>query len=403
MHDPQRASTVIPDVPQMRPQPRDEPVSPVAPVVDIVIPVYNEAAVLAASVDRLRTYLDGEFPFTWAITIADNASTDGTWGIASALAARHREVRAIRLDEKGRGRALRRAWSQSDGEVVAYMDVDLSTGLDALLPLVAPLVSGHSDVAIGSRLAPGAAVARGPKREAISRGYNLMLRTMFATQVRDMQCGFKAVRRDVVMALLPAIEDEDWFFDTELILLAERNGLRIHQVPVDWTDDPDSRVHVIQTAKDDLRGAVRLATSFAHGRGRIDVPRTRAELDDDLGRRMVTFGLIGVASTAATIAVFLLTRDALGPLGANAIALGVAFLANTWLNARFSYRAERPRWGPVTVIFIATLATSTAVLLAVDAAGGGVPAEVAALAVVWVLAGIARVLHLNRYVRGGTR
>ena len=220
----------------------------VRPVVDIVIPVLNEAPSLAASVERLGAYLDGHFPFAWTITIADNGSTDGTWAIASALADRRAGVRAIHLDEAGRGRALRRAWSESESEVVAYMDVDISTDLDALLPLVAPLLSGHSDVAVGSRLAPGAEVARGPKREAISRAYNLMLRTMFATQVRDMQCGFKALRRDVAVALLPAVEDEGWFFDTELLLLAERNGLRIHQVPVDWKDDPDSRVHLARTA-----------------------------------------------------------------------------------------------------------------------------------------------------------
>ena len=382
-------------------QQKDDTVPTVGPVVDIVIPVYNEEGGLATSVERLHAYLEDRFPFTWAITVADNASTDGTWAIATELAGRLSGVRALHLDEKGRGRALRRAWSESSGKVVAYMDVDLSTDLDAFLPLVAPLISGHSDVAIGSRLAPGAAVARGPKREAISRTYNLMLRTMFATQVRDMQCGFKAVRRDVAVALLPAIEDDGWFFDTELLLLAERNRLRIHQVPVDWTDDPDSRVHLAQTAKDDLRGAVRLACSFASGHGRVDVPRTRAELTDDFGRRHVTFGIIGILSTIATIAIFLLTRDALGAVAANALALTITFLANTWLNARYSYRAERPRWRPVTLIFAATLLVSTAALLGVEAAGGGVGAEVLALIAVWSLAGAARFLHLNRYVRGG--
>jgi putative flippase GtrA len=218
-----------------------------------------------------------------------------------------------------------------------------------------------------------------------------------------MQCGFKAVRREVANALLPAIEDDGWFFDTELLLLAERNGLRIHQVPVDWTDDPDSRVQVTQTAKDDLRGVVRLAVSFARGRGLIDLPNRRAELDDDLGRRLVTFGIIGVVSTVATIAIFLLTRDALGAVAANALALTVMFLANTWLNARFSYRAQRPRWRAVTLIFAGTLVVSTAVVLGVDVAGGGVWAEVVLLVTVWVLAGVARLVHLNRYVRGGAR
>ena len=163
------------------------------PVVDIVIPVHNEAHVLEASVSRLYLYLSERFPLSWRITIVDNASTDETWATAGALAARVPGVRAIHLDRKGRGLALRSAWLASDARIVAYMDVDLSTDLGALLPLVAPLVSGHSDVAIGSRLAPSSRVARGaPKRELISRSYNLILKTVFGTHVRDAQCGFKA-------------------------------------------------------------------------------------------------------------------------------------------------------------------------------------------------------------------
>lgn len=243
---------------------------PQAAVVDVVVPVHNEEATLARSVEQVLEYLTASFPFTWVLTIADNASTDRTLAIARELAASRAGVRVLHLDEKGRGRALRRAWTDSHSDVVAYMDVDLSTGLDALLPLVAPLVSGHSEVAIGSRRAPGATVARGPKREVISRIYNAIIRAMFATRVRDLQCGFKAVRRDVAISLLPAIEDEGWFFDTELLLLAERNGLRIHQVPVDWVEDPDSRVHLVRTAIDDLRGAVRLAALFVRGGGRIE-------------------------------------------------------------------------------------------------------------------------------------
>ena len=202
------------------------------------------------------------FPLSWRITIVDNASTDETWATARGLAARVPGVRAVHLGRKGRGLALRSAWLASDARIVAYMDVDLSTDLAALLPLVAPLVSGHSDVAIGSRLAPSSRVARGPKRELISRSYNLILRTVFGTHVRDAQCGFKAVRSDVARRLLPGVVDDAWFFDTELLLLAERNGLRIHEVPVDWVDDPDSRVDVRRTAMDDLRGVWRVARTF---------------------------------------------------------------------------------------------------------------------------------------------
>ena len=166
------------------------------PVVDVVVPVFNEERALEPSVHRLHAYLTDAFPFSWRITIVDNASTDGTWLHAQRLARELPGVRARHLDRKGRGLALRTAWSASDADVVAYMDVDLSTDLDALLPLVAPLVSGHSDVAIGSRLAPGSHVARHPKRELISRSYNLILRTVLATRVRDAQCGFKAVRAE---------------------------------------------------------------------------------------------------------------------------------------------------------------------------------------------------------------
>ena len=390
-------------VPAMAPSDvwRPEPVEPRTAVVDVVIPVYNEEAALPGSIERLQEYLANGFPFSWVITIADNASTDGTLAVAEALASRLSGVRVRHLDQKGRGRALRSAWTESDSDVVAYMDVDLSTDLDAFLPLVAPLVSGHSDVAIGSRLAPGAAVARGPKREAISRTYNAILRTMFATQVRDMQCGFKAVRRDVATSLLPAIEDQGWFFDTELLLLAERNGLRIHQVPVDWVDDPDSRVHVTSTAIDDLRGAFRLAALFSQGGGRIEELQGRHGLEDDFGRRIVSFAAIGVASTIVSLVLFLLLRVPIGAVAANVVALTVTFLGNTWLNARFSYRADRPRWRAVGIIYLATLLASTLALIGVDALGGGLVAQVATLVTVWALAGAARLLHLNRFVRGG--
>jgi glycosyltransferase involved in cell wall biosynthesis len=232
-----------------------------APDVEIVIPVYNEEDDLAPSVVRLHQHL-ASFPFSWRITIADNASTDATWRIASALAGSVAGVRAVHLAEKGRGRALRAVWEASDAAVVAYMDVDLSTDLNALLPLVAPLLSGHSDVAIGSRLAHGSRVTRGTRREVISRSYNLILHLTLRARFSDAQCGFKAVRSDCARGLLPLVEDTGWFFDTELLVLAERAGLRIHEVPVDWIDDPDSRVDIVSTALADLRGIARLKRSL---------------------------------------------------------------------------------------------------------------------------------------------
>jgi glycosyltransferase involved in cell wall biosynthesis len=230
-------------------------------LVDVAVPVHDEERDLERSVRRLHDHLMRRFPFPARITIVDNASTDRTWSIARRLHDEVPEVRAMRLDRKGRGLALRTAWSQSDSPVLAYMDVDLSTGLEALLPLVAPLLSGHSDVSIGSRLAPGARVVRGRRREVISRSYNLLLHTALRTRFRDAQCGFKAISAQAARALLPRVSDESWFFDTELLVLAQRMGMRIHEVPVDWVDDPDSRVDIVPTALDDLRGVWRLLTA----------------------------------------------------------------------------------------------------------------------------------------------
>ena len=237
------------------------------PVVEIALPVYNEEADLEPSVVRLRRYLDERFPLPTLVTIADNASTDATWERAGALAAGLNGVRAVHLSRKGRGRALKAVWSTSQAPVVAYMDVDLSTSLEALLPLVAPLLSGHADVAIGSRLATGARVVRGAKREFISRSYNVLLQAVLGCGFSDAQCGFKAVRTDMARRLIPAVRDDEWFFDTELLVLAERSGLRVHEVAVDWIEDADSRVDLRRTAVSDLRGVWRI---FWH-RQRLDL------------------------------------------------------------------------------------------------------------------------------------
>ena len=242
-------------------------------VLDVVVPVYNEETDLAPCVRRLHAHLSASFPYRVRITVADHASTDATARIADELAAELPAVVAVHLAEKGRGRALHAVWSASDAAVFAYLDVDLSTDLTALSPLVAPLLSGHSDLAIGSRLARGARVVRGPKRELISRGYNLLLRGTLATRFSDAQCGFKAIRADVAAKLLPHVTDTGWFFDTELLVLAERTGLRIHEVPVDWVDDPDSRVDIVSTALEDLRGVARLAAASPCAAGTLYVAR----------------------------------------------------------------------------------------------------------------------------------
>ncbi|WAH96125.1 glycosyltransferase [Arthrobacter sp. MMS18-M83] len=229
---------------------------------EIIVPVFNESAILERSILRLADYLSRELLYSWKITIADNASTDATGSIGRELADEVPNVSYRRLETKGRGFALRDAWTSSEAKVLAYVDVDLSTDLAALPPLIAPLLSGHSDVSIGTRLGRTSRVVRGPKREFISRSYNLILKRTMQVQFSDAQCGFKAVRAEVAHRLLPYVEDNCWFFDTELLILAERAGLRIHEIPVDWIDDPDSRVDIRQTAMDDLRGLVRVASSM---------------------------------------------------------------------------------------------------------------------------------------------
>lgn len=315
-----------------------------APVVDVVVPVYNEERDLGPCVLRLRDFLDRSFPFSTRITIADNASTDSTLRVAAHLARELPGVRVVHLDRKGRGRALRQVWLDSDAQVVAYMDVDLSTDLNALLPLVAPLVSGHSDVAIGTRLASSSRVVRGRKREIISRCYNLILRTSLRAGFSDAQCGFKAMRTPVARVVLPLVEDGEWFFDTELLVLAERIGLRIHEVPVDWIDDPDSRVDIIDTARKDLLGIWRVGRALAAGR--LPINELRAAVGREplvpgvpLGMvgQLVRFGIVGVASTLAYLLIYLALQSFTGAQAANFLALLITAVGNTAANRAFTF------------------------------------------------------------------
>ncbi|MET8267275.1 glycosyltransferase [Micromonospora arida] len=336
---------------------------PTAAVLDVVIPVHNEEVDLGPCVRRLHAHLSAHFPYPFRITVADNASVDDTLKVADGLAAELPGVEVLHLDAKGRGRALSAAWSASSAPVLAYMDVDLSTDLAALLPLVAPLISGHSDLAIGTRLARTSRVVRGTKREVISRAYNLLLRGALAARFSDAQCGFKAIRADVATELLPLVRDTGWFFDTELLVLAQRAGLRIHEVPVDWVDDPDSRVDIVATALADLRGVGRLGRALLTGAlpladlraqlGRAPLTGLRAQSGEvppvepgqalpgyvpvGLPRQLVRFAAVGVASTLAYLLLFVATRGVLGAQPANLLALLVTAVANTAANRRLTF------------------------------------------------------------------
>jgi glycosyltransferase involved in cell wall biosynthesis len=337
--------------------------------VEIVLPVYNEAPQLAERVTALRTFLDASFPFRALVTVVDNASTDDTYRVARELAATLDGVAAMHLARKGRGYALRSAWSTSTAPVVAYMDVDLSTSLPALLPLVAPLLSGHRDVAIGSRLARGAHVIRGPKRELISRSYNLLLKLTLRGGFSDAQCGFKALRRDAAETLLPLVEDNEWFFDTELLVTAERLGLRIDEVPVDWVDDPDTRVHIVSTATDDLRGIWRMLFRRPKGVRRIRSNEVAAD-------QLLRFAGVGVVSTLGYLFLFIAWRPLLGAFGANALAMAIATLFNTAVHRELSRGTDgQARRGRLVVVagalYLVSLALTSLGLLAAQALDPG--------------------------------
>jgi putative flippase GtrA len=385
-------------------------------VLDVVVPVFDEETDLEPSVRRLHAHLAETFPYPFRITIADNASTDATPLIAARLAGELPRVRSVRLAEKGRGRALRAAWTTSDAQVLAYCDVDLSTDLAALLPLVAPLISGHSDLAIGTRLGRGSRVVRGAKREVVSRAYNLILRGALATGFSDAQCGFKAIRADVAQRLLPLVQDTGWFFDSELLVLAERTGLRIHEVPVDWTDDPRSSVDLVATAVEDLRGIARLGRALATGR--LPLADLRAQLGRDrpaspdpdgvpraLTGQLVRFAAVGAVSTLAHLALYALLRGVLGPLGANLVALVVTAVANTAANRRLTF-GVRGRAGAVThqfqglVVFGLGLALTSGALaaLAAWAPAAGPVVEMAVLVGANALATVLRFVAFRSWV-----
>lgn len=228
--------------------------------IEIVIPVLNEEKALPVCIGKLFQFCERYMrSYDWKITIADNGSTDDTYSVASALSKKYSKIHVFRLTEKGRGRALKSAWMKSQADIVAYMDVDLSTDLVHLPDAVNLVTSGECSLSVGSRLCQGShVVGRTIKREIISRCYSILFRALFFVSFRDAQCGFKVVSRQVVNNVIPLVKDTGWFFDTELLIISEKNGYRVCEIPVNWTDDPDTRVNVFRTAWYDIKGLLRI-------------------------------------------------------------------------------------------------------------------------------------------------
>lgn len=235
---------------------RREPGKP--PLIDVVIPVLNEAHVLEKSVTTLRQFVSAHPEYDWRVVVVDNGSTDGTDKVAQSLVARFEDVKFVQLPQRGRGRALRHAWTQSDADVMCYTDVDLSTELPALPKMVKAILNDGFHVATGSRLMRESHTVRGFKREFISRCYNIFIKVILFTSFSDAQCGFKAVSQRAVAELVPQIKDQSWFFDTELLVLAEKQGYPVKDIPVTWIEDDDSRVKIVKTAWEDIKGVFRL-------------------------------------------------------------------------------------------------------------------------------------------------
>ena len=244
------------------PRPKNGPMH----TVDVVIPVLNEARVLEKSVRTVLDYLRRGFPYQWKIVIVDNGSSDGTQDVAKKICERETEVQFLHLHQRGRGRALRHAWLQSKSDIVCYMDVDLSTELHHIPELIGAIAHEAYDIATGSRLMRQSRTKRSLKREVISRIYNVFVKTVLSTRFSDAQCGFKALSRKAVEAIIPEVEDQSWFFDTELLVLAEKQGYRIKDIPVAWVEDDDTRVKIFQTGWEDIKGVFRVRQQLASGR-----------------------------------------------------------------------------------------------------------------------------------------
>jgi len=224
--------------------------------IDIVIPAYNEEQILEKNVDKLISFLKDNFGYkNYKVIIVDNGSTDNTFAISQKLEKRYSKVTCLHLNQKGRGNALKKVWLESEADVVSYMDADLSTDLEAIPELVNSIIIDGYDIAVGSRLLPTSRVKRSLLRKSLSYIYNILIKNIFGfKELSDAQCGFKALNKKVIKNVLPEVKNQNWFFDTELLILAQKNGFKIKYIPINWKDRPKTRVKIMDTIFEDIAG-----------------------------------------------------------------------------------------------------------------------------------------------------
>lgn len=214
-------------------------------LVDFCLPVKDEEKILKRSLDKLLAYLSGQdFNFSWRIVGLINGSSDNSLDIFKDFQQHYpSQILYLAVVESGRGGALKEYWRQSSADLLVYMDADLAVSLANVPALLRPLLDNSGDLVIGSRLLSAARIKRSWSREIISQSYNIISRYLLQHQISDLQCGFKAIRRAVFNELAPYLQDNSWFFDTELVILALRLGYRVREIPVDWQENRYGRRH----------------------------------------------------------------------------------------------------------------------------------------------------------------
>lgn len=294
------------------------------PTILLVIPIYNEEANITRAVAETINYLETQTVYSYKVLVTDNASTDNSPQIVKNLIKKYPQLSYLRLPEKGRGLALKEAWEQSEEDIVAYMDVDLSSPLEYLPQILDPIINNEADITFGSRLKkPGKAIGRTLKREVTSRVYNRLLQFMLGAKFKDAQCGFKAVRKTTFLEIADQIQNTTWYFDSEMLLLAQYKNYRLQEIPIIWTDDPHSTVKIISTANDNLHHMWRMFKTYK--------PHSLLYI-------LWWFLFIGGLSTIATLILYSLLRFIVDPQIANIIALTITTIANTVANKRISFR-----------------------------------------------------------------